>query len=64
MKFIKVLDPNLQKEFADMGFNYTIEQIGGKQVFAFTDSKELREHIIGKYADVKSVCYFDDKLFF
>ena len=64
VKIIKILNPSLQKELADMGFNYTIENLGNKQVFAFADSKELREHIISKYADVKSVCYFDDKLFF
>lgn len=64
VKFIKVLEPELQKEFADLGFNYTIEQIGDKQVFAFTDSKELRQYIASKYANTKGVCYFDDKLFF
>lgn len=64
MKFIKILDPILQKELVDMGFNYIIENLGNKQVFAFADSKELRKHILTKYSDIRSVCYFDDKLFF
>ena len=64
MKFIKVLEPKLQEELANLGFSYTAEKLGGKQVFAFADSKELRQYIIGKYSDIKGVYYFDDKLFF
>ncbi len=63
-KFIKVLEPKLQDELANLGFSYTIEKLGDKQVFAFTDSMELRKYIASKYADIKGICYFDDKLFF
>lgn len=63
-KFIKVLEPKLQDELANLGFSYTIEKLGDKQVFAFTDSMELRKYITSKYADIKGICYFDDKLFF
>jgi hypothetical protein len=63
-KFIKVLEPKLQQEFADLGFSYTIEKLGDKQIFAFADSKELRKYIASKYANTKGICYFDDKLFF
>ena len=45
-KFIKVLEPKLQDELANLGFSYTIEKLGDKQVFAFTDSMELRKYII------------------
>ena len=45
MNFIKVLDPKLQQEFADLGFSYTIENFGDKQIYAFADSKELKEYI-------------------
>lgn len=64
MKFIKVLEPKLQKELADLGFNYTIEKNGDKQVFAFADSGELREYIASHYGSIQGVCYFGDKLFF
>lgn len=64
MKFIKVLEPKLQQELADLGFNYTIENLGDKQVFAFADSGELREYIASKYGSVQGVCYFGSKLFF
>ena len=64
MKFIKVLDPKLQQELADLGFSYTIENFGDKQIYAFADSEELREHIASKYSSIKSVCFFGDKLFF
>lgn len=64
MNFIKVLEPALQQEFASKGFSYTIEYLGDKQVYAFADSKELREYIASKYASTKGVCYFGDKLFF
>lgn len=63
-KFIKVLEPKLQEELANLGFSYTIEKLGDKQVFAFTNSVELKEYIASKYADIKGICYFDDKLFF
>ncbi len=63
-KFIKVLEPKLQDELANLGFSYTIEKLGDKQVFAFTDSMELRKYIASKYTDIKGICYFDDKLFF
>lgn len=63
-KFLKVLEPELQQELADLGFSYTIEKLGDKQVFAFTNSAELRKYIASKYANMKGVCYFDDKLFF
>lgn len=64
MKFIKVLEPKLQEELAGLGFSYTIEQIGEKQIYAFADCKELREHIAKNYSDTKNVCFFGDKLFF
>lgn len=64
MKFIKVLEPKLQEELAGLGFSYTKEKIGDKQVYAFADSGELREYIVSHYSDVKGVCYFSDKLFF
>ena len=37
MNFIKVLEPKLQKELAGLGFSYTIEQIGEKQIYAFAE---------------------------
>lgn len=64
MNFIKVLDPKLQQEFADLGFSYTIENFGDKQIYAFADSKELKEYIASKYSDIKSVCFFGERLFF
>lgn len=64
MKFIKVLEPKLQEEFASLGFNYTIEKLGDKQIYAFADSGELRNYISSHYANAKGVCYFSDKLFF
>ena len=63
-KFIKVLEPELQEELANLGFSYTIEKLGDKQVFAFTNSIELKKYIASKYEDIKGVCYFDDRLFF
>ena len=64
MKFIKVLEPKLQEEQANLGFSYTTEKLGDKQVFAFADSNELRQYIASKYSDIKGICYLDDKLFF
>lgn len=64
MKFIKIVEPELQKEFANLGFTYTIEKIGNKVVYAFADSPELREYIATKYANTKGVCFMSDKLFF
>lgn len=64
MKFIKIVEPELQKEFANLGFTYTIEKIGNKVVYAFADSPELREHIAAKYSNTKGICFISDKLFF
>ena len=64
MNFIKVLDPKLQEEFAAMGFKYTTESWGDKQVYAFADSKDLRKVISEKYSNTKGICFFGDKLFF
>lgn len=49
--FKKVFEPKLQKELADLGFSYTIETDGDKQIYVFADTKELQEYLSEKYSD-------------
>lgn len=49
--FIKVLEPELQKKLAGLGFSYTLENIGDKQVFAFAETEELQKYLAENYSD-------------
>ena len=54
MGFIKVFDPVVRDELVTAGFNYTIEHFDkDKEVYAFADSKELREFLMQNYSDNK-----------
>lgn len=63
MGFIKVFDPVVRDELATAGFKYMVERLtADKEVYAFPDSKELREYVMQNFSDNKLV--FSNKLYF
>lgn len=63
MGFIKVFDLAVRDELVNAGFKYMVEHYDkDKEVYAFTDSKELREYVMQNFADNKLV--FSNKLYF
>lgn len=63
MRFIKVFDSEVRDELVAAGFRYTVELIGkDKEVYAFADSKDIREYLMQNFADIKLV--FSNKLYF
>ena len=63
MGFIKVFDSAVRDELVTAGFKYVVEKLAkDKEVYAFSDSKELREYLMQNFADNKLV--FSNKLYF
>lgn len=63
MGFIKVFDSAVRDELVAAGFKYTVEKLAkDKDVYAFSDSRELREYLMQNFADNKLV--FSNKLYF
>ena len=49
--FIKVDEPKLQQELANLGFSYILENNGNKQIYAFVETEELQKYLSEKYSD-------------
>ena len=49
--FIKVFEPKLQQELVNLGFSYTLENDGNKQIYAFVETEELHKYLSEKYTD-------------
>lgn len=47
---IKVVNPDVANKLAASGFSYIEEQIGGKSVFAFANSKDLQNMLSKQFA--------------
>lgn len=63
MGFIKVFDPAVRDELVNAGFKYMVEHYDkDEEVYAFTDSKELREYLMQNFSDNKLV--FSNRLYF
>ena len=63
MGFVKVFDSAVRDELVAAGFKYTVEHLKNKEeIFAFVDSKEIREYLMKNFSDVKLV--FSNKLYF
>jgi len=45
--FIKIFDPKKAKELSNMGFKYTLDRMNNQIVYAFFESEELLNYIIG-----------------
>ena len=48
--FIKVVNPDVAKKLATLGFTYTKENLYGKCVYAFAESAELKKYLQENYS--------------
>lgn len=63
-KFIMVVEPKVQEELTALGFIYTKTEIGGKTIYAFTDTAELQKFLAERYSDEEWHYMRSNKLFF
>lgn len=59
---IKVFNPEKAQQLADMGFEYILDSINGKSVYAFFISKESTEYLNNNFE--ANDFFYDDMLRF
>lgn len=52
--FIKIMNPDIAKVLAELGFNYTTEKLNNETVYCFSDDKSLREYLMKNYSSKDS----------
>lgn len=60
--FLKTNSLKTASELKKLGFDYTVEHVGGETFYCFLQTEELAKIILGQYADVSFLA--DNKLRF
>jgi hypothetical protein len=64
VELIKVLDIKIAKELSKKGFAFTLEDIGGTNVYSFIKTGELLSEISKNFSGNPSAFFIDNLMYF